>query len=429
MQKIQAFIYVGTIVIVLIVVLIFWGVIPGLRHSSTGSALAFWGTEPDSLFTDILRDFQNENQSTSITYVRKNPATYEQDLVNALASGQGPDLWTIPQTWIARHQNKIAPLPTVLMTEREFNETFAGIAIQAFVQGGKILALPLYVDPLVLYWNKDFFASDAIALPPRTWDEFLENSIKLTKYGASENITRSGAAMGLASNIPEAKDILSLLIIQGGISIVDPATHHSTLSEGTTINGLRVSPAESALRFYTDFARRAKKSYSWNQTFPNPPESFAQENLAMFIGYASHLSEIATANPHLAVGIAPVPQFSGSPVAIGYGRTLGITVSLASPSRLAAWTFAKYITSPTSAARIADGLSIAPARRDLLSRGSDQPARSVMYESAIRARAWYDPNEMETAAIFQTMIESTLRGTGIETAAQDASNHMQKLLK
>src|SRR3989344_2348209 len=137
MQKIQIFIYVATIIVVLIVVLIFWGVIPGLQQVSSSATLPFWPTEPQSTFQDILRDFENENKSIKISFEEKNPASYESDLVNALASGHGPDVWTIPQTWIQRHQNKISPLPPVMMTEREFGETFVDITKQVFVSKGK----------------------------------------------------------------------------------------------------------------------------------------------------------------------------------------------------------------------------------------------------------------------------------------------------
>jgi ABC-type glycerol-3-phosphate transport system substrate-binding protein len=41
--------------------------------------------------------------------------------------------------------------------------------------------MPLFVDPIVLYYNKDILSNEGIVNPPRTWDElFLLNSV-LTK--------------------------------------------------------------------------------------------------------------------------------------------------------------------------------------------------------------------------------------------------------
>lgn len=428
-SKLQAAIYVGTIIIVLLLVLIFWGVIPGLREAQVKGIVIFWGTEPEAVFQEVLSDFGNTNKNIAVRYVRKDLATYETEVVNALASGAGPDLWMIPHTWITRHENKLFPVPATLMTEREFNDTFANIARDVFIMQGKILALPLFIDPLVLFSNRDFFASDAIPAPPKTWDQFLETSMKLTRYGADESIVRAGTAMGLASNIPEVKDIVSLLIMQGGTDIVNLETRRVTLGEAHVVNDVKLSPTDSALRFYTDFARRAKKSYTWNATLPDPVTLFSKEKLAMFIGYARNLEVARKLNPHLAIDVSPVPQFTGAPIAIGYARMQGVTVSLASPNRIAAWTFAKYLTNQVNAFRIAERTGTAPSRRDVLQEGHAVPARSVIYESAVRAKTWLDPQEMETSRIFASMIESILRGASIEGAAGEAANRIRQLIK
>lgn len=410
MSKIQAGIYVGTIFIVLIVALIFFGVIPGMKggNSTGGAALVFWSTYPKNVFDESLSDYEKANRGTSITYVVKNKDTYQQDLLNAWATGKGPDLWTIPEGLIHRNLDKLYPLPALLMTEREFKETFVEAASAVFFQKGQIVGLPFVMDPLVLYWNKDFFASEAIALPPTTWDEFLAYSQRLTKRAPNGNLIRAGVAMGLTQNIPQAKDILSLLILQGGTSILDPQTHAVTLGETRLQNTIRVNPTESALRFYTDFARRNKTSYSWNNTFPDPVSAFSREEVAMIIGYASDLPTIMKQNAHINVGVSPVPQYSGAPLNITHARTDALTVSLASRNRSAAWQAAKYLTSAQASAKIAGKFWRAPVRRDILQKGHQFPAFSVFYQSALQARTWYDPAPERTDEIFRSMIESTL---------------------
>lgn len=427
MNKLQAGIYVGTIFIVLIIVLIFWGVIPGLRQNTISVSLTFWGTEPKEAFDPAITAYERANRSSAITYVRKDAATYEAELVNAIATGRGPDMWVVPAGLLGRNSDKIFPVPTILMTEREFTETFASIAADVFFQNGAVLGIPLAIDPLVLFWNKDFFASDAIAIPPRTWDEFLADATRLTKREANGNIIRSGAAMGLSGNIPEAKDILSLLILQGGNSIIDTTTHEVMLDATQANDRIRVSPAESALRFYTDFARREKASYSWNTTFPDPATAFAREELAMFVGYASNLPRVRAMNPRLNIGISPVPQFGGAPIRIGYATSKALTVSLASLNRTAAWQFAKFLASDEQARGIAERLSMAPARLDVLHRGHEDPIFSVVYESAVRARTWYDPAPERTADIFRIMVESALAGRNINAVVSEAAARMRAL--
>src|SRR3989338_3878479 len=265
-----------------------------------------WGTFPENSIRDVLTPYNRENKNLKITYVEKNPEAYEEELINALATGTGPDVWVISEGMIHRHKDKIFPMPSMLMTEREFKETYTDVSTSIFFQDNTILGLPFSVDPLVLFWNKDFFASEALALPPSTWDEFITYTERLTKRDAGGNITRAGAGLGLTSNIPEAKDIVSLLILQGGTSIIDTGSPHDiTLGETRLVNQIRLSPTESALRFYTVFTRRNKTSYTWNNTFSDPQTAFSREELAMFVGRASNLPVILNANSHINVGVSP----------------------------------------------------------------------------------------------------------------------------
>src|SRR3989344_4658343 len=100
-------------------------------------------------------------------------------------------------------------------------------------------------NSMASYWNRDFFASETIALPPVTWDEFLVDARKLTRRTQDGTVTRSGAAMGLTTNIPEAMDVVSLLALQGGISIIDTASHAVTVAETRTTNQITTSPMET----------------------------------------------------------------------------------------------------------------------------------------------------------------------------------------
>lgn len=428
MNKIQAAIYIGTIFIVFIIVLIFFGVIPGLKddNSANSADLLFWSTYPKSVFEEILNEYGRQNSGVNITYVEKAEKSYESELLNALATGRGPDIWTIPEGLVHRNTDKIFALPSILMTEREFKESFAEAASAAFFQNGQIVGLPFAMDPLVLYWNKDFFASEAIGLPPKTWEEFLSYTGRLTKRSENGNITRAGAAMGLAENIPEAKDIVSLLILQGGTSIVDMQTHAITLGESRLENKIRVSPTESALRFYTDFARRNKTSYTWNNTFPDPVSAFSREEVAMIIGHASNLPAIMEQNAHINVGVSPVPQYSGAPLNITHARSDALTVSFASRYRNQAWQLARHLASQPAAAELAAKFWHTPARRDLLQQGNEIPTLSVFYQSALQARTWYDPAPERTDEIFRNMIESTIAG---RDNSGEAYNRLRDILE
>ena len=427
MAKLQVGIYVGVIFITLFVVLIFLGVIPGLQDKTFTSTVVVWGVYPEDALQAAFGAWRKEHSTISIEYVQKNPVNYRSQILEAIATGNAPDIVMLPDSLLGAMQNKLSTIPPLVMTEREYRETFASIT-SIFLQNNQLYGIPFAIDPLVLYWNRDFFASESIALPPAAWDEFLVDAQKLTKRTETGNLTRSGAAMGLTTNIPGAVDIVSLLTIQGGISIIDPITHAVTLAQTRTTNQITTSPTETTLRFYTDFARREKTSYTWNHTFPKPDDAFVREDLFMFLGRASAYAALSQRAPHINIGVSPVPQYSGAPIKIGYGRVLAVAVPLLSEAQATAWRVAAFLADAAQANVIANNLWLAPARRDLLGASHSFPPFSVFYEEALRARTWYDPDPALSQPILTNMIESASAGRDVHAAVVEASTRLFDLV-
>ena len=93
------------LIIAVVAVLVFAGVLPGVRAGIGGSktvSLNLWGTIPKDLMDRFLSEFQKENKKIDIKYIRKQKENYETDLINALAAGEGPDLWLLPQDLILK---------------------------------------------------------------------------------------------------------------------------------------------------------------------------------------------------------------------------------------------------------------------------------------------------------------------------------------
>ncbi|MFB7947460.1 ABC transporter substrate-binding protein [Kitasatospora phosalacinea] len=115
------------------------------------------------------------------------------DLLNrilaATASGQGPDVLNIGNTWSASLQATGALLPFDQATfdkiggkDRFLESTIAS----AGAKGKDPAAVPLYSMAYGLYYNKKLFQAAGITNPPATWEELVEDGKKLThddKYG------------------------------------------------------------------------------------------------------------------------------------------------------------------------------------------------------------------------------------------------------
>lgn len=414
----------------LVAVLIVSGVIPGLSLGGAGEKavpIAVWGTFPEDYVRSVIADLNENNKSLFIlNYVQKNPAAYENELVEALASGRGPDIWFLPQDLILKHKDKIFPIPFVSFSERSFKDTFIQEG-ELFLSANGIIALPFVVDPIVLYWNRDLFANAGIPKPPQTWDEFVNFVQRLTIRDASANITQAGVAFGEFKNVDHAKEIISLLILQTGNPIVDSVKLRSTLTEK---GDSAINPAESALRFFTEFSDPAKTTYSWNRSLPSSKNAFIAGTLAMYFGYSGEYKDIASKNPHLNFDVSEVPQIKDGAIKATFARMYGLSVSKFSANAAAAITAVYNLTGKDSLSKISQAAYLPPVRRDLLSETVQDPALSIFYKAAIKSRAWFEPDPQDVSNLFSSMIENVVTGKKkISEAISDTSRKLDALLK
>lgn len=392
-------------------VLLFTGVLPGFKSPAGGfgGEVTLWGTIPDAQIRPIIdRINQDHREEFTLNYVAKDPNTFEQDVVDALAGGTGPDLFELSQDLIVRQENKVFVVPFDSLSERVFKDTFAEEG-ELYVTKEGILALPLSIDPIVMYWNRDMFSGAGITKPPLFWDEFLTLAPILTKVDQSKNVLESTIAFGEFSNVTNAKDILSLLFLQVGNSITVRGTEglRVTLLDRNDTNQI---PAESALRFYTEFSNPAGPTYSWNRALPSSRDMFTRGNLAVYFGYASELASFSIKNPHLNIDAAPVPQIRGEKVKRTFGTMTGIAIAKNSPKIQTAFSVAYLLTGASAAKDISGVSGLQPARRDLLSEKPTDGFGAVFYESAVMSRGWLDPNPKETYTIWKDTAEYTSSG-------------------
>ncbi|MDP3740903.1 MAG: extracellular solute-binding protein, partial [bacterium] len=203
----------------------------------------------------ILEEFRKAYPNVQINFVGKNVDTYEDELIDALASGTGPDIFSIHNDWLPKHKDKMAPAPAKTLGLREYLESFVEVVSSDLTSEDQIYAVPLSVDVLALYYNKDILAGSGIVRPPATWEELVNMTPKLTRQDKFGNFERSAIALGTSDNINRAPDILGLLMLQNGVVLYSPdrkfATFDQTLRDEA---GNQYNPAETALEFYTQFA-------------------------------------------------------------------------------------------------------------------------------------------------------------------------------
>ncbi len=391
--------------------------------------VVIWGTFPQSAMGAFSQDKSLQSASIKFEYVQKDPASFENDFVEALASGNSPDLVIFPHDLLLKHQNKLAVIPLKNLSERQFKDSF--------IEGGEIfltpkgaLGIPILTDPLVMYFNRNMLSAKGIATPPKHWDEFFTIAPKFNEKNKAGNLNKTIVALGETSNITNFKDIFSTLILQAGSPITafgEDGKIYSTLARNNDFDN---TPAEAALRFYTEFSNPVKPVFSWNKSLLNSRDAFLAEELGTYFGFSSELNTLRSRNPNLNFDVAAIPQTRDGKTKITYGKMYGLVIPKSSQKISAAFTVGTEMTSAESLKNLSELLNLPPARRDLLSILPENSYQSVFYQSAIMTKVWSDPSPVETYTVFKDMVESFTSGKArLSEAVIRADKELNSLLR
>lgn len=430
-------------------------------------SLEIWGVFDDSdAYTKAIAEYQRINPYIKgIQYRKLSPETYKEDLINAFAAGKGPDIFMVRNSWRSAFEDKTAPAPTELLTERDFRSAFVDVVASDFIgTENKIYGIPLSADSLALYYNKDLFNAAGISQAPETWDEVARLAGRLTSLDQFGNITLSGVALGTGTNINRSSYVLTALMFQLGSEIKEPK------------KGGRVSfidqPSRQALDFYTQFAKIGSPAYTWNARQHYSIDSFYEGTTAMMINYSWQYDTIKQKNAKLNIGVAPLPQFNKD-APVNVANYWGYAVSKenskeedpfaqksATPTDPAkenylrtfeAWQFLKFLTMEGKDKKMTliNGLAgttkeavleIDPtaeylaktkkpaARRDILEEQQKDVRLAPFAYGNLIAKNWYQGNPEAVDGIFIDMIDAVVSGAkSSQDALSTAANRINLL--
>lgn len=413
--------------------------------------------DPNS-FDDIKSAYSAIHKNVSFEFRTLRYEEYKDALLHAFAEGTGPDIFSIPNTWIGEYEPLISPLPKTLtipysevrgtikketiitlkeeptLTERELKTNFVDVVDADVVRSYKpnankeaervIFGLPLSVDTLALYINKDLFNGAGIAEPPTTWVDFQNDVTKLTTIGPNDTIVQSGAAIGGSRNVERAFDILSVLMMQNGTKMADES--------GSPLFAVKLSddatPGPDAVRFYADFANPLKAVYAWNKGQPSSFEAFTTGSTAMFLGYSYHDALIKQKAPKLNYEIAALPQISSGRV-VNMANYWVETVSKSTKNANWAWDFIQFAAKAENAKSYLEKTGKPTALRSLINDQLTDETLAVFAKQLLTAKSWYvgkDAAVAETA--FLDLIDATVAGGDADKLIRDTSNKVSQTL-
>lgn len=408
------------VLVIGVVVLIVFGIDNSKNDQrSQPVTLTIFGIDDARVIGKLTEEYQKVRPNVKINYQQFEEGGYEKNLVNALAGGTGPDLMMIGSDWVTKHQNKLAPADVAQLSPKTAEELFPKGVMQEYAREGKIYALPLYFDTMVLFYNKETFDAKGIPFPPKTWQEFITLIPTLKETNEVNQITKPAAAIGgTKGTITHMSDLLELLFLQSGNTIMGEQKR-SVLANQAGVRGLE---------FYLQFSNPQNQNYTWNENLGVSIDSFTSGKTAMIFGYAEDRRIIKNKNPFLEFGISAVPQFDlAKPITVA--RYWGLGVSSQSRNASWAWDFIMHATTNMAISeQYLQATMRPPALRAQIEQYLQNPELKIFASGALTARSWQNPDPAATPAIFSRMVESVLSGKlAVQRALEFAQQELNAL--
>ncbi len=395
----------------------------GAANFPTGQiTMTFWDPFNDSQdMTPLIQDYAKLHPNVRIVYTKKNINTYQNDLLQALASGSGPDIFAINNSWLPQYLDKATSAPASIINYTDYKNTFVPVAVSDFVKNQQVYGVPLSVDSLALYYNKDLLGTAGIATPPKTWAELVADVQQIKRQDSSGYFTRSGAAIGTNANVNRAVDILYLFMLQQG---AQPYSNDGTtpqFSQTVQKNGNTINPGAIGLSFYTSFGDPTSPNYNWNSRSDYSIDAFANGRAAFLFSYSYTRDTILQKSPNLNFDVAPVPQPNLDDPSVNFANYWGEVVSKQTRYPQVGWDFLKFLISKPELDKYYASAKVPASRSDLISLQIPDANLGVFANANLTAKSFYRPDQVKMDNIFGQAIDSViLNRTSIQSALQQA---------
>ncbi|EKD33237.1 MAG: hypothetical protein ACD_76C00066G0004 [uncultured bacterium] len=405
----------------------------GNKNAPAPVSLTVWTVFDDNDgYNEAFRAYQTEHPHVSFVFKKLRFEEYEQRLLEAFASGRGPDIFLVHNAWMNKYKDLslIAPMPKTLdivvqettgglkkeviftekkvptLTEKDLRDQYVGTVADRVLMDYKqsaeaqkeelIFGVPMSLDTLALYYNSDLLDQAGIAEPAKTWDKFQEDVKLLTKVNENGDIIQSGAAIGTAKNVERSADILSVLMMQTGTPMVNDRGEATfdKFPQGAQTTG--ETPGADAVRFYADFSDPTKDVYTWNSEQPNSFDAFVTGKTAYFFGYAYHLPLIRARAPKLNFGVSELPQIANAKQ-VNYANYWIHTVSPQTTNSNWAWDFILFMQKKENAVAYLQKTEKPTARRDLIESQIEDIYLGPFANQILTADDWYEGKDINAA--------------------------------
>jgi raffinose/stachyose/melibiose transport system substrate-binding protein len=291
-----------------------------------------WRQEDKAAYAKLIAAFRKHHPDINVKFEAFEAANYNTVLSTALAGGTGPDVVQVRAygTLGVGKPDYLVPLDKTMVPEFA-NFPASAIAAETMRADGKLYAVPLASQTMLIIYNKELFEKAGVT-PPNTWDELVSVSKTLKEKGinpfgngtatAWQNETIVGALLSSQIGAQFEQDVLA-----GKADFTD-ARFVGALAK---LDGIKdyFAPNFSGV------------DYAASQ------QLFAAGRAAMFAGGSFEIANFLRQNPKLKLGLFPSPVAkAGDPRLVALYYDGGYAINAASKKREAALKFLRFIGTP-----------------------------------------------------------------------------------
>jgi multiple sugar transport system substrate-binding protein len=277
-----------------------------------GMSIEMWSpfTGPDGDEMTALADRFSSENTCGITVTHVAQPEYVQKLETAAAAGQLPAMTAVRAINVGQlaARNVLKPFSPDIMNILGGDELASGFPEDLWKLGeynGEQYSVPLDVNPLIMFYNKDLFEKAGIEPPgsePWTPEQFEDAVSKLEASGATP------VSLGTAF---QAAALWQALVRQYGGSLTDPEGKTATYNSDAGVKAL-------------EKIKELRDKYTPDVSGTGDPEVnvFKQGNVGMTFHGPWWISDLAKLD---FVGFAPLPTIGDQPATWGGSHQLALT--------------------------------------------------------------------------------------------------------
>lgn len=403
----------------------------------------YWGVwDTPGQLNSLIKAYQAQHPTIRVNYRNFRYEEYEQKLLEAWADDRGPDVFSIPVTWLKEYQRRLEPMPAtikvpvlevvgtikqeVVTSVKEFQglspndvkRKFVPVVYEDVVLDDKVYGLPYALDTLATFYNVDILSKEGLPEPIIDFHDLVEQASKITKATESNQILQSAVALGGTDNIPRFFDIFSSIMLQNGVE-----------AAGSSFDPLKNVDSQQrfieALSFYTDFGRPGRISYSWNDKMENALEAFANGKLAYFFGYSYHASDLRERGLAFDWDIVNFPQTRGAEGTKYYGDYWVNVVPKKAKNKDVAWDFVQSTAEADLVTVYLKENQRPTALRSLVNEQLKDEELRIFASQVLTADNWYGGYDI---AATEKYLAETIEGLLSGDLILDSANQTLKLL-